>query len=636
MHSAATAVHWANLLVSPPTPLTQPFFLFLLAPGLVKFTVHDITLTSAKKGYDYFCTVSIGRQTFLSRDARADAATNATLAVRAGAEFVLQKGGASIARVALFRRGRLEGALHNNLCGYCEVDLASYFGASTPNLQAGASGGNGSSSSIPNSSVVVDGVFDLEDAENDELTLGTVRLSGSASTLEDLERQVWERLLLLADWDGDGALSLSELSVLMAAFGSDATPEELEALFEYADKDKSGSVDVTELSELLSLGDLDGSTFHRLLKRCPVDGAELSHDPAQAASNLIYVWLALAATQSSSEAELKAGYQTEAQAARSWALRLSEWASHPLYVNPAARRKRFYKSGGLRVGDAASHILVFNRAEKRVEEEAISPLLSLAMRTLYQSTVGRGLMRQGLTRKLASLSVKEGKYRDSPESAKDIRPFVESFKGQIDVNEAELPLDQYQTFNQFFYRKLKPGSRPVASPDDPDVVVSAADCRLQVFESVDEATRFWIKGRNFSIAGLLADTDPERQVSKAFAGGTMAIFRLAPQGEALRGSVPLHEVICCLVKSQQIHAHGAYFQCLDYFRTNVKNRQRKWCFDDVRGLYACRLPPVPLPSGRHRRLNHRRPRRPSDRQPHRRQHRLLRCVHRQQTLSHDD
>lgn len=51
----------------------------------------------------------------------------------------------------------------------------------------------------------------------------------------------------------------------------------------------------------------------------------------------------------------------------------------------------------------------------------------------------------------------------------------------------------------------------------------------QVYESVDEATRFWIKGRRFSVAGLLADASPERELSAPYARGTLAIFRLAPQ-----------------------------------------------------------------------------------------------------------
>ena len=84
-----------------------------------------------------------------------------------------------------------------------------------------------------------------------------------------------------------------------------------------------------------------------------------------------------------------------------------------------------------------------------------------------------------------------------------------------------------ETFNEFFYRKLKPDARPVEDPDDPYRLVSGADCRLMVFETVSEATRLWIKGRDFSVGRLLGDT--YRAEADKYVGGALCIFRLAPQ-----------------------------------------------------------------------------------------------------------
>ncbi len=39
-------------------------------------------------------------------------------------------------------------------------------------------------------------------------------------------------------------------------------------------------------------------------------------------------------------------------------------------------------------------------------------------------------------------------------------------------------LESFDNFNQFFFRKLKPGSRPIAYPDDP---VSVVHSRVIVF-----------------------------------------------------------------------------------------------------------------------------------------------------------
>lgn len=47
------------------------------------------------------------------------------------------------------------------------------------------------------------------------------------------------------------------------------------------------------------------------------------------------------------------------------------------------------------------------------------------------------------------------------------------------------------------------------------------------FESVNEATRLWIKGREFTIARLLGDA--YKAEAERYVGGALAIFRLAPQ-----------------------------------------------------------------------------------------------------------
>jgi phosphatidylserine decarboxylase len=82
---------------------------------------------------------------------------------------------------------------------------------------------------------------------------------------------------------------------------------------------------------------------------------------------------------------------------------------------------------------------------------------------------------------------------DDPASKAYIRKFVKSYKGQLDISEIERDLDSFETFNEFFYRRLKPGSRPISHPDDDGVFVSAADCRFMAFDSVDNAKQFWIK-----------------------------------------------------------------------------------------------------------------------------------------------
>lgn len=128
-----------------------------------------------------------------------------------------------------------------------------------------------------------------------------------------------------------------------------------------------------------------------------------------------------------------------------------------------------------------------------------------------------------MQRLLELMTRRQGERLERAESVKDIKRFIDYF--EIDMSEIEVPAEGFQNFNQFFYRKLKPGARPIASPDDATVAVSPADARLIVFASVSLATRFWIKGREFTIANMLGDA----QLADHFGDGSLAAFRLAPQ-----------------------------------------------------------------------------------------------------------
>jgi len=150
---------------------------------------------------------------------------------------------------------------------------------------------------------------------------------------------------------------------------------------------------------------------------------------------------------------------------------------------------------------------------------------------------------------LKDQSVKEGAIYDNPESVKNIPSFVETYSIQLD--ELLLPdISSYKTFNEFFYRKLKPGARPVQNADDPNGVCSAADCRLTVYQTLDLAKEFWVKGNNFTMPNLLGLT-PEEAVK--FDGSSLAIFRLAPADYHR-----FHSPIDCVVGDTH-HIPGQYY-----------------------------------------------------------------------------
>lgn len=73
-----------------------------------------------------------------------------------------------------------------------------------------------------------------------------------------------------------------------------------------------------------------------------------------------------------------------------------------------------------------------------------------------------------------------GQFMDSAEST----ALIEHWKSdpRIHVEDYQEPLHGYQSFNQFFTRELKPGVRPIDRPEDDSVLVSPADCIVQIMD----------------------------------------------------------------------------------------------------------------------------------------------------------
>lgn len=83
----------------------------------------------------------------------------------------------------------------------------------------------------------------------------------------------------------------------------------------------------------------------------------------------------------------------------------------------------------------------------------------------------------------------------------------------------------YDTFEDFFVRAHKPGARPIHAKNDPTKAVVVADCRVVVYETVEETKKLWIKGSDFSMTSLVMD----KRLGKKYANGAVASFRLSPQ-----------------------------------------------------------------------------------------------------------
>ncbi|KAL6304965.1 phosphatidylserine decarboxylase-domain-containing protein [Sparassis latifolia] len=172
-----------------------------------------------------------------------------------------------------------------------------------------------------------------------------------------------------------------------------------------------------------------------------------------------------------------------------------------------------------------NYVVVRATGEKFFESMPIYGRLGMHL-LFYGHTEIKVLHEKSVEAVLEDLSIREGKTYDSPESVKSIPSFIRTYS--LELDQLLYPdISYYKCFNEFFYRKLKPDARPVAHPDDPTGICSAADCRLTVYQNIDLAKKFWIKGNHFTVANLLgvAEDSPNAQ---AFDGSSVAIFRLAP------------------------------------------------------------------------------------------------------------
>lgn len=202
------------------------------------------------------------------------------------------------------------------------------------------------------------------------------------------------------------------------------------------------------------------------------------------------------------------------------------------FVTPSQAQRKWYTKviskvgyGGYKIGANTANILVQDRKTGHVQEERMSVYVRLGIRLLYKGMKSSRMETSKIRKMLRSMSIKQGRKYDSPVSTKDIRPFIAFHR--LNLAEVLHPVDHFKSFNEFFYRELKPGSRPCAQPDDPRYLVSPADCRSVVFNTISEATEIWVKGQQFSLRRLFGDAYAS-EVDR-FQGGSLGIFRLAPQ-----------------------------------------------------------------------------------------------------------
>lgn len=109
-------------------------------------------------------------------------------------------------------------------------------------------------------------------------------------------------------------------------------------------------------------------------------------------------------------------------------------------------------------------------------------------------------------------------YQKMPWTKRAIAPFVRRF--ELNPEEFEKKLEEFDSFDDFFIRRLKTESRPLAKT----VAVIPADGRYRFFPNWNLADGVFVKGKSFSLQKLLQN----QELAARYKEGTVVVGRLAP------------------------------------------------------------------------------------------------------------
>jgi phosphatidylserine decarboxylase len=147
-----------------------------------------------------------------------------------------------------------------------------------------------------------------------------------------------------------------------------------------------------------------------------------------------------------------------------------------------------------------------------------------------------------------------GRLVHTPLSKPFLRWFAQTYK--IDVNEAEKPMEHYDSIGHFFTRNLKEGLRPIEGE-----IVSPVDGTLRNFGIITGGVLEQVKGRDYSVEAFLGSKD----LAQRFDGGTFFNLYLSPQDYH-----HVHAPVTGLV-THSTHVPGRLWPVNDWSMNNIEN-----------------------------------------------------------------
>ncbi|MBU5317045.1 phosphatidylserine decarboxylase [Clostridium bornimense] len=161
-------------------------------------------------------------------------------------------------------------------------------------------------------------------------------------------------------------------------------------------------------------------------------------------------------------------------------------------------------------------IKIYNRESKNYEIEQV--LGENYIKWTYESPIGKSFLNIFLKRKLFSKIY--GFFCDSKSSRKKIDSIINEYN--IDMNESIKQSKDFESFNDFFTRKLHNDARPISQ--NLNEFISPGDGRLLAFENIDLENIVQVKGFTYSLKELINDDS----IAKKYENGTCLILRLCP------------------------------------------------------------------------------------------------------------
>lgn len=349
-----------------------------------------------------------------------------------------------------------------------------------------------------------------------------------------LRQQFWRGLIKIFDADESGTMNFYEISELLETVGASLSEKTVLSYFSrfgkhYEEDDLSIDELVSCLESQILKDDLnEGKTEAQDPSSDFIAGLDDTAPPERVIQLSTCPFCSQPRLDKRDELDIVSHLATCAS---------QDWGDGGLvmekFVTSNEARQRWYTKavskvtyGDYELGANSANILVQDRLTGFIQEEKMNVYVRLGIRVLYKGLRSEKNMESKRAKAmLKSQSVKQGIKYDNPASANGIPAFIKFHK--LNMDEVLEPLENFKTFNEFFYRKLKPDARPVEAPTEERIVVAAADARSTFFPTVAKATEIWIKGRDFSIARLFGDAYPE--YADRFVNGSLTIFRLAPQ-----------------------------------------------------------------------------------------------------------